>query len=393
MKVNGAEAVKAAKFCSLIITVVVQVVSFIILKFWLTSLTIQVQVYDAPHLSTPCVLTQPMAIYAVETLPPVYWSQYNTAGKAIEKIQRRTPKVRPCTCPHYFCLDREGFKFRIYQGSVKYTLMSNGPNADIEILYLSPPSPRLNNQRQHKQTKFDNEKNKAVLRILFSRQRKVIEVVQYDASSDTNGGEWTKRVFHGIDGDSSFNNMVFGAPNLDVGRDLQEFTFKCRSIESMLDSTFPSDTTIRDLEPVGVSTAIGEQHSSKSLSNLGSRPRNVTASLTTKYSGPPHTDSSTRGFRTANTSKVLYPFQRTKVSSVRLKPTLTSYENFSKEPTEIGPHPQTRFIPSVGWCIRYASKMSQSGCYQIMFIDGVCLNVDVDKEEVEFTNTSGKTTR
>ena len=193
---------------------------------------------------------------------------------------------------HKICPDNEGFKFRIYQGSVKYTLMSNGPNADIEILYLSPLSPRLNTQRQHKQTKLNNEKGKAILRILFSRQRKVIEVVQFDASSATGGGEWTKRVFHGVDVDSSFkfNNVILRAPSLlqrDVGKDLQEFVFKCKSIECVLDSTFSSDITICDLEPVGVSAAIGEQHSSKSTSNLGSRPPGVTA-LTTKYSGPLH---------------------------------------------------------------------------------------------------------
>ena len=296
--------------------------------------------------------------------------------------------------------------------------MSNGPNADIEILYLSPLSPRLNTQRQHKQTKLNNEKGKAILRILFSRQRKVIEVVQFDASSATGGGEWTKRVFHGVDVDSSFkfNNVILRVPSLlqrDVGKDLQEFVFKCKSIECVLDSTFSSDITICDLEPVGVSAAIGEQHSSKSTSSLGSRPPGVTA-LTTKYSGPLHTDSSTRGSWTTDTSKVL------KESSVQSKPTsidsrkwhslrtesigpstpkerhsraMPSFKSFSKELMEIGPHPQTRFMPSVGWCIRYGSKMSHSGRYQIMFIDGVCLNVDVDREEVEFTNTSGKTTR
>ena len=297
--------------------------------------------------------------------------------------------------------------------------MSNGPNADIEILYLPPPSLRLHNQRRHKQTKSDNDKSKFVLRINFSQQRKVIEVVQFDASSTTNGGQWTKKMFYGADADSPFKNLSLWAPELlqrDVGRDLQQFAFKCKSIENTLDSAFVSDITILDLEPVGVSASIGAQHPSRSSSNLRSRP-------ITKYSDPLHTGSSTGGFQTADTSRESYSFQGTKASSVPSKPTpvdsrkwhslhsesigssapkttserhsraMPSDDSFSKESTEVGPHPQTRFIPSVGWCIRYGSKMSQGGRYQIMFIDGVCLNVDVDEEKVEYTNTSGKTTR
>jgi len=54
---------------------------------------------------------------------------------------------------------------------------------------------------------------------------------------------------------------------------------------------------------------------------------------------------------------------------------------------------QTRFIPSVGWCIRYGSRISQGGRYHIMFLDGVTLGVDVDEEHVEFTSRSGVVTR
>ncbi|KAJ7459803.1 hypothetical protein FB451DRAFT_1045789, partial [Mycena latifolia] len=54
---------------------------------------------------------------------------------------------------------------------------------------------------------------------------------------------------------------------------------------------------------------------------------------------------------------------------------------------------QTKFIPSVGWCIRHNSRVSQGGRYKIMFFDGAVLEIDVDEEWAELTTQSGGTTR
>lgn len=54
---------------------------------------------------------------------------------------------------------------------------------------------------------------------------------------------------------------------------------------------------------------------------------------------------------------------------------------------------QTRFIPSVGWCMRYGNVVSQGGRYRIMFLDGVTLDIDVDEEFAEFKSLSGDVTR
>lgn len=67
---------------------------------------------------------------------------------------------------------------------------------------------------------------------------------------------------------------------------------------------------------------------------------------------------------------------------------------------------QTRFIPDVGWCVRYAPLASTSGGdtsvggtsavgggrYRIMFLDGVELEVDVDREKIEFVAQDGQIT-
>jgi hypothetical protein len=44
---------------------------------------------------------------------------------------------------------------------------------------------------------------------------------------------------------------------------------------------------------------------------------------------------------------------------------------------------ETRFIPSVGWCVRYTGPSGGAGRYRMMFFDGKTLEVDVDEECVE----------
>jgi polo-like kinase 4 len=54
---------------------------------------------------------------------------------------------------------------------------------------------------------------------------------------------------------------------------------------------------------------------------------------------------------------------------------------------------QTKYIPSVGWCIRQSSRVSQGGRYKIMFFDGATLEIDVDEDWAELTSPGGETTR
>jgi len=48
---------------------------------------------------------------------------------------------------------------------------------------------------------------------------------------------------------------------------------------------------------------------------------------------------------------------------------------------------ETRFIPSVGWCVRYAGPLGGAGRYRMMFFDGKTLEVDVDEECVEMMDS------
>ena len=54
---------------------------------------VKVSVYSAPHLSTPCCLVEPIQQFSLANLPSTYWKQYNDAGRLINQIKQRTPKV------------------------------------------------------------------------------------------------------------------------------------------------------------------------------------------------------------------------------------------------------------------------------------------------------------
>jgi polo-like kinase 4 len=53
----------------------------------------QIKVYSAPHLSVPSCLAEPLAVYALKTLPGKYWKQYNDAHQVLQAIKKRTPRV------------------------------------------------------------------------------------------------------------------------------------------------------------------------------------------------------------------------------------------------------------------------------------------------------------
>lgn len=68
----------------------------------------------------------------------------------------------------------------------------------------------------------------------------------------------------------------------------------------------------------------------------------------------------------------------------------TGSHGFPFEPPSLFRQPggfETRFIPSVGWCVRYSGPSGGAGRYRMMFFDGKTLEVDVDEECVELMDS------
>ena len=53
----------------------------------------QIQVYSAPHLSTPCCLAEPESTYALGDLPEAYKKAYEDAKRLVNQLKQRIPKV------------------------------------------------------------------------------------------------------------------------------------------------------------------------------------------------------------------------------------------------------------------------------------------------------------
>ena len=61
----------------------------------------QIQVYSAPHLSTPCCLAEPESTYVLGDLPEAYKKAYEDAKRLVNQLKQRIPKVRfPPSSPH-----------------------------------------------------------------------------------------------------------------------------------------------------------------------------------------------------------------------------------------------------------------------------------------------------
>jgi hypothetical protein len=55
----------------------------------------KINLFSAPHLSTPCCLAEPIATYSLDNLPADQHKLYEQAKKVIEHIKRNVTKVRP----------------------------------------------------------------------------------------------------------------------------------------------------------------------------------------------------------------------------------------------------------------------------------------------------------
>ncbi|KZP33580.1 kinase-like protein [Athelia psychrophila] len=341
----------------------------------------QIEVHSAPHLSSPCCLVEPTAAYPISMLPAVYWKQYADAGRAIEQVKRKAPQVV------------------FFNADSKCTLMSNKPQADIEIIYPSNCSSSRSRTAEH------GHASSTRLRIRLSRQQKTLEISRFIASEDfqLKAGEWTTKTFNIFDGLAQLcdqNSSHFDDIERSAMNDLREFVTICEAVEVLPKDhlVLASSAPVSSLQP----------HDLDSQSNHCRDPGATTSTCTTKIS--------TLGL-TQCPPKLLQPLGRPTLdikesgdgwklapdvdlalkSQSRIMPTESlphwSRDEFSDEAPLGDAGIQTRFLPSVGWCMRYGGIVSQGGRYRIMFLDGVTLDIDVDEEYAEFKSLSGDVTR
>ncbi|TRM63926.1 kinase-like domain-containing protein [Schizophyllum amplum] len=169
---------------------------------------LDVKVYSAPHLSTPCCLTEPIAEYSLDALPSAYWKVYNDAAALVEKIKQRTPRLV------------------MYEEGVKCSLMADRTPGDIELDFFSSDSASA-------QTSGGAGKPEATMRIRLSRKTRTVELIR-DASTGS-GAEWTRKTYTylGDSFDSSDASRDMGSRAFDA---LSHFVRVCERMEALAGS-------------------------------------------------------------------------------------------------------------------------------------------------------------
>ncbi|KAF8208882.1 hypothetical protein K438DRAFT_1961430 [Mycena galopus ATCC 62051] len=347
----------------------------------------EIEVYSAPHLSLPCCLAEPTKRYMIEDLPSTYWRQYNDAALLVERIKQRTPKLI------------------LHTPRTKCVLMANAPRGDIELLFGSP-SP--DSRKQGAAPPGDA----ARMRIRLSRQTGSLEMATH--VSGARGEEWTKKVLKTVDeyphiSAADWDNL--DATEQDSMAHLARFWRTCEALEQL--------EKREDSHP--------HSHSYKPSSSGASKSR--TRNVNDESPNAPTTRTLPASFssgRTLPLMNVALPPRPPKLASLPARkpalrapspsiidiasiegqyPSVTGKtgilptwcrDDNNSELTPAEHHfvrSQTKYIPTVGWCIRQSSRISQGGRYKIMFFDGATLEIDVDEDWAELTSPGGGTTR
>ncbi|KAG5341628.1 hypothetical protein C0989_008607 [Termitomyces sp. Mn162] len=259
--------------------------------------------------------------------------------------------------------------------------MANSPQADIELLTSLPVTSGKIQADGH------------VLRIRLSRHNQSLEIARH--VSDSQGEEWTKKIIASTlvspyisteewkklekDEEDALHQLTLFASISDMFEELMTKVPAPSAPETSHDS---KKDVADSREPVQSSlTTHVATASTNSISSFNLAPR--PSKLSTSFTTPDLTHNNTVFSEDAQFSKAEGIDPDTKASW---------RENADFTGQTPGRDLQTRFIPSVGWCIRYASNISQGGRYRLMFFDGTALDIDVDEDWVEFKSQSGETT-
>lgn len=233
------------------------------------------------------------------------------------------------------------------------------------------------------------------MRIRFSRQNHSLELAKY--MSDLQGEEWTKKMLPSISAPPYISTgewRKLEQVEKDAVHHLTRFVRLCEASEGLINEMYAditstgeppkakiptSPTMIFENEPRSLNTTIANSLSAFTLAPRPPKLSTITArsaQLDKDIGTPIPQETASNGYDIS-----------TKGTRTEIDP---AWCDGDFELTR-GLDMQTRFIPSVGWCIRYGSRVSQGGRYRIMFLDGVTFEIDVDEDWVEFKGRSGET--
>jgi polo-like kinase 4 len=344
-------------------------------------------------MSTPCCLVEPSATYKLGDLPKPYWKLYAAAGKLVEQIKQHIPKVsepRSLNVPTLGLNINPFPQLVLYESDSKLTLMANFPDADVEAVFYS--SGTRSGIQPSEGEELPGKGNGSfpprgvVMRIKIMRSRQLVEISRVLApdrghdrvmrQSPKNSpprekeGEWKKVVLVAPGGniDTIDQTSLDGFERSGLQR-TGIFLAVCKAVESSLVEVgeCPHGDISRSSAPLSsvlvCKTLPVDQHNN----SIPSEPESIglTRKLGRQHSTTPTTSTPSIGW---NKGCHGFPF----------------------EPPSLAQQPggfETRFIPSVGWCVRYAGPSGGAGRYRMMFFDGKVLEVDVDEECVELMDS------
>ena len=341
-----------------------------------TNHSLQVKVYDAPHLSSPCCLAEPNAEYDIAELPSSYWKVYNDAAVLVDRIKQRTPKVSDMLLLPSFPSNHLP-KLVLYEAEMKCTLMANGPKGDIEILFLCPSNSAFLCERGNKPAGSKNQDNPR-MRIRLFRQSRSIEIAR--SISGTQGKEWINRTLYTSGDGCSVAAGDWERLEDDERKGIQETVRFVRLCEA------------HERSGSNVKTKVScDEDSVDILQHAATRGMEVKqASMVTKVSSTPATKLSSPLVPSWN--NLAFP-ECDSLWSDRAVGSGTFVDRVNPLSSSTSISVETRFIRNVGWCVRHNSRVTQGGRYKIMFLDGATFDVDVDEEWIEYTSPTGQTSR
>ncbi|KZV62449.1 hypothetical protein PENSPDRAFT_758680 [Peniophora sp. CONT] len=344
-----------------------------------------IQVFSAPHLSTPCCLAEPTATYTLSALPVPYYKLYDLARKVIERIKKRIPKLV------------------MYETDSTCTLMNNGPVADI-VVNLDAPSQSTSSAP-------------AVPSVRVSLSRKLLTCeISTSTGTEARGGEWSRKVLfwrgrqEGVGADEL---RRLGLRERKAMKTLMDFLPVVDSVEAQRSDA----PTVIDHRPRGSkrprqpsTLSTGPSSTARETVARGlPRPRKG-STVPVSTSAPNAAPAASRVADTPSTGSLaslsISPRPKLGLGASPAKTAATTRKASStvveRSPSSAVPRQwefaaksgdftnedplDMRFLPEVGWCIRFGAG---AGTYRIMFLDGAVLEVGVNDERVTFAPRDG----